>query len=47
MSSAAPSSEGTKDGKPTSLTLDDVPKYWYPDRQADMHQVGIGYLYYS
>lgn len=51
-SSAPPSAEGkahdkenkeSKESKTTTLNLDDVPRYWYPDRTADMHQVGIGY----
>jgi len=46
MSTPTPSSEAAskaQENKTTTLNLDDVPKYWYPDRQADMHQVGIGY----
>ena len=25
------------------VTVEDAPKYWYPDRLADMNEVGVGY----
>lgn len=43
MSTPSPSPSEGKEKATTTLNLDDVTKYWYPDRTADMHQVGIGY----
>jgi len=34
---------GGGSGNSAKVTLDDIPKYWYPDRLADMREVGIGY----
>jgi hypothetical protein len=36
-------SGGNAAGNSAKLTLDEIPKYWYPDRLADMREVGIGY----
>jgi hypothetical protein len=36
-------SGGGGSGNSAKVTLDDIPKYWYPDRLADMREVGIGY----
>lgn len=35
--------EGERPAGGPALNLDDVPKYYYPDRQADMREVAVGF----